>query len=129
MSKKLRLSPVQREVVWVLSEAGEENLAALLNTVSKKIQANSRLEALMVFENAIRYLYRQGFIDLCLENLENQKHQLVPLTSDEATELSVVRVLKWDVNGGYWCLDATQTGKNTLVVTLTEKGQEVLQKQ
>ena len=91
MMRKLHLSPTEREILWVLSEAGEENLPALLNTIYLKFPALSRQEMLMAGERGLRNLHGKGFIEFCIET-QNHGRVLVPLSADETKKaLSVLK--------------------------------------
>jgi hypothetical protein len=59
MPRKLRLTPLQRDILWLLEEAGEETLGATRASLSP-----SNPETL---DTAIRGLVHLGFVTLCEE--------------------------------------------------------------
>jgi len=126
MGRKISLSPTEREVLWVLSEAEEENLSALVNAVSGRSPALSRQELMMASEKSLRNLYRQRLIDICAEK-ENHGRVLEPLSAKAATEaISLARVLRWDEDRRIWCWNPTASANERTVITLTEKGRSAL---
>lgn len=127
MTKKFRISPAEREVLWVLSEAREDYLPSLINTIYDSFSALSHREMLMMAENAIRNLYRQGFIQLCIETQNQGRRSLDPLPVDDAKKsLAIGRLLKWDEEKTCWGWDFDHGGHNITIVVLTEMGAEVL---
>ena len=124
-TRKLHLSPTEREILWVLSEAEEENLPALLNTIQKTFSALSRQEMLMAAEKGLRNLYAKGFVDLCIET-QGPGRLLTPLSAKEAKKaLALGKVLVWNSETMMWDWDAQQNAE-WVVVTLIENGKEAL---
>jgi hypothetical protein len=123
--RKLHISPTEREILSVLSEAGEENLPALLNTIYMKFPALSRQEMLMAGEKGLRNLHSKGFIEFCVET-QNRGRVLTPLSAHETKKaLSLAKVLVWNDKNKMWDWDVEKNGE-WVVVTLTDKGQEAL---
>ena len=62
--KKVSLSPRQCEIVWLLEEAGEENLATLLNTLGNSHPDESREEIYASILAATQGLVRMGYVNV-----------------------------------------------------------------
>jgi hypothetical protein len=62
--RKLSLSPVQREVLWTLEEAGEETVPTIINTLRLKFSKFLHKELLERVEEAIESLSQHGFVYL-----------------------------------------------------------------
>jgi hypothetical protein len=58
----LSLTPVQREVLWALEEAGEENTPTLVNTLRSKFSNLSDEELHREINEAVEGLSRYGFV-------------------------------------------------------------------
>lgn len=65
--RKLHISPTEREILWVLSEAGEGNLPAVVDTIYRTFPQLSRQEMLMAAEKGLRNLQGKGLIEFCVE--------------------------------------------------------------
>lgn len=75
---RLRLSPLEKEILWTLREAGEENLSTLLNTVEALGAWSSHEEFLSACEIAVKNLLSLQYIELCIEQENNSSCRLVP---------------------------------------------------
>ncbi len=62
--KKIRLTPTQRDIVWVLEEAGEENLACILNTLLSDAEPQDREALLTGVSEALEGLIRMGYVEV-----------------------------------------------------------------
>ena len=60
--RKLSLTRVQGEVLWVLEEAGEENMPALVNTLRVIFPALSDEELRAEVDGAVGALSRRGLV-------------------------------------------------------------------
>lgn len=128
MTKKLHLSPAEREVLWVLRESEEENLSALVNAMQKQFPTLSRGEMVMASEKAMRDLYRKGLIEVCVENLQHGR-RLDLLPANEASRaLAIAQLLKWDEDEKRWNWSPDRGDLKRTVVVLTQKGSEALRR-
>jgi hypothetical protein len=55
MARKIRLTPVHRDVLWLLEEAGEEEVSTVISSL-KEVEPE-------VFKNAVNGLIRLGFVN------------------------------------------------------------------
>jgi hypothetical protein len=62
--RKLSLSPIQREVLGMLEEAGEENMPTIINTLGLKFSDLSHEELRRKVGDAVEGLSRYGFVYL-----------------------------------------------------------------
>ena len=124
-TRKLQISSTEREILWVLSEAEEENLPALLNTIYKKFLAISRQEMLMAAEKGLRNLHGKGFVELCIET-KAPGRLLTSLSAGETKKtLNLAKVLVWNSERKMWDWNAEQNGE-WVIVTLTDEGKRAL---
>jgi DNA-binding MarR family transcriptional regulator len=68
MSRKLRLTPLQRDLLWMLEEAGEETLTTILVTLKPSDRET--------FDRDLASLIRLGFVSVA----EGQSDTTVALT-------------------------------------------------
>jgi len=61
-SKKITFSRMQRDIACLLEEAGEENLACMLNTLKCDHATESQANLLMEMSIALRGLIRIGYV-------------------------------------------------------------------
>ena len=62
---RLRLTPMQRDVLWLLEEAGSCELAVVANEVSHLSTWNSGSDVRFEIAGAVEGLRRIGFVELC----------------------------------------------------------------
>jgi hypothetical protein len=62
--RKLSLTPIQREVLWTLEEAGEENLPTIMNTLRVKLPGVAGDDLSGIIRGAVEDLARRGFISV-----------------------------------------------------------------
>ena len=79
MPRKLKLSPQQGDILWMLEEAGAEELPTIVVTIEPR--------DIQVFEDDVRELLRLGLIDY-YRDLDRQVHYLA-LTQSEIDDLPV----------------------------------------
>ncbi len=61
VTKRPRITPVQRDVLWTLEESGEESLPCLLNTLKIPPAENSQIG--WEFREELSGLIRRGFVE------------------------------------------------------------------
>jgi len=81
--KKIKLSPVEREILWTLEEAGAENLSTLEATVKSVGKKHSKL----VFSQSLENLKRKEFIEI--ETDKSEKNISVVLTEKGRNSLTI----------------------------------------
>jgi hypothetical protein len=124
--RKVRLSPMQREILWILEEAGAEYIAATLNRLEKRFPEYSRDQFISTFEEAIRGLWELGFIAL---GRDYQKPGLtyVLVPQQETLEyLQIHEYAKYDQEKDYWFWDGTLGDSVRLSFMLTKEGRQAL---
>ncbi len=89
-SRKLSLSPYQREVLWLLREVGAESLPKILVELQAQFQNRTPEQLLSVIEVAVRDLWRLGLISLDHEITEPHWHY-VPIPPEQAKEFLELR--------------------------------------
>ena len=102
MPKRLKLTPRQRDIIWVLEEAGEETLCCILNTLKTRPDEASRVG--WEFQNDLSGLMRLGLVSWATESSGDDAIQLAHFDSDTKS----------------W------SAPSTFNIYLTEKGQEAL---
>jgi hypothetical protein len=65
--RKLSLTPIQREVLWTLEEAGEENMPTIINTLRVKLSGAAGNDLSDDIRGAVEDLARRGFISISAE--------------------------------------------------------------
>ncbi len=83
-SRRLRLSPLQRDLIWMLEEAGAEDLRCLVATIEPR--------DLQEFEHDVRALVRLGLVRF-YRDLGRPDYHYVALTESEADRLPDFRDL------------------------------------
>jgi hypothetical protein len=126
-SKKYALSPIQREILWTLAEAGSENIPTILNTLRLKFLNLPVSELLRQSEKAIRDLSQSGLIALTQDH-EKPGLRFVPVSPDHLQRfLSIGNIVTWDEDRG-WVWEETKGGIYRVSLSLTEKGRSALSK-
>jgi len=105
------LSPLEKEILWTLREAGEENLSALLNIIEPLVPLPPGTEFLPAYERAIKNLLRLKFIEICIEQREYSRRNLVPLADELDLNQAVQRM-----SNGQWGQSPSADKQGTIVV-------------
>ncbi len=63
-SPNLRLTPIERELLWMLEEAGEENLLSVFNALRSKFPETTDDTLIRETIEAIQHLLAVGFISI-----------------------------------------------------------------
>lgn len=108
---RLLLSPLEKEILWTLQEAGEENLTALLNTVEPLVLLPPGAEFLPACERAIKNLLRLKYIEICIAQEEYSRRNLVSLTDELDLNQAVQRT-----GNGQWLQSTGSNDGGTIVV-------------
>ncbi len=118
----MELSDVEVNVLSVLSEAAEEELATLANTVLGSAEERGDPQVLQVLNASLDRLrqrqligyayYKDGWQDLS----DDQLAPFVPIR----------RCLAWDDAGARWRWNAAECGQERLIVVLLEKGRRAI---
>jgi hypothetical protein len=106
--KKVKTSPLQREILWSLAENGERDLTAILNLLRHKF-SHSRGALVKEVARSLGILERMG----CL---------YLKYGSELPLELSV----EWDEKNQGWIVKQLEPAIVDVVVHLTKGGCEVL---
>ena len=120
--RKLRLSPVQRELPWMLEEAGAEGIPTIFATL-RQVPLPAGEELSGVFVHDTRLLWIAGFIEVCRDYHAPGLHY-VPLSADE--HKTFFATFHWDAgsHSGGWGDDSVSL--NDISVALTEAGRDAL---
>ncbi len=108
---RLRLSPLEKEILWTLQEAGEENLSALLNTVEPLVSLPPGVEFLPACKRAIKNLLDLKYIGFCIEQEDHARHNLLPVTDEVDLDQALHRT-----NGGQWLQNKSWDSRGRIVV-------------
>ena len=111
IKNRLRLSPLEKEILWTLHEAGEENLSALLNTIELLVPLPPSAEFLPACERAIKNLLRLKYVEILIEQREYSRCNLVSLTDGLDLNQTVQRT-----SDGQWVQSTGSNGGETIVV-------------
>ena len=124
--RKIRLSPLQREVLWMLEEAGSETLPTLANTLGAKFPHEPRDALLAATQDAVRDLHDAGLVSLGREYVKpGERWKSIP-PEEVARFLLLSDVLRWDEERGFWHWDEVRAGTHRVALALTEVGEEAL---
>ena len=117
------LTNLQRRILAVLEEAGEENVSALTNTVSTP---HGMTEEIIAMADAIAGLVGAECVRIATHR-DDPHRRWIPLSSEDTSEL--LRDLKshfeWSDSQGYW---KWRTDFATAVVLLTDSGKMAAQR-
>src|SRR4051812_18322485 len=101
-SRKLRLSPVQREIVWMLEEAGAEEIPTVLYTLMTTLPDCSPDEVVAAVEEAVRGLCDLGLV-VFGRDYEAPGLHYVQIPADEAGPLLAIHeYMGRDARTGTW---------------------------
>jgi hypothetical protein len=116
MQKKVKTTPLQREILWALANTGECSLPALLSSLPSKFPHLPPAALQDKVERSVGILWRAGCLYLIRIVDGERRSVLVP----EMENLDLGRVLTWDDASGGWV--AGEDNVTDVVVQLTNGG-------
>jgi len=116
MRRKIKTTPLQREILWGLADTGDSSLPALLDSLSAKSPALPPAALLKEVERSLGILFRAGCLYLMRVAGGEKQTVLVP----EMAALDLGRMLRRDEAGGGWEVGEAIT--DDIVVQLTTGG-------
>jgi hypothetical protein len=124
--RKLSLSPMQREIVWILEEAGAESIPTVLNTLQAHFSDHTPDELLIVAEEAIRKLFDMGFVSFS-RDYEKPNLNYVPVSGEEASNLlSLAGYIHFSKQRRQWEWDDVRGGPYKISLEITQNGMEAI---
>ena len=123
MRKKVKLTPLQRQILRVLAPSGQRSLPALLDDLQAAFPVGSRRLEIKRLERSLGILGRMG----CLYLSRLMPSEEKPFTVDEFTRLSLEELVRWDDTGGGWGLPSSVSVVTDIVVRLTSGGLDILE--
>ncbi|MBV9957189.1 MAG: hypothetical protein JO360_02155 [Acidobacteria bacterium] len=116
MRKKVKTTPLQREILRALAQTGECSLPVLLGQLRLKFSQLSPAKLQGEVERSLGILKRAGC--LYLSRLIGDERKNVP--ADEWTALGLGRMLSWDDEQGGWFV--IEDHVSDVIVRLTNGG-------
>lgn len=115
------LSPIQRDVLWILEEAGEENLPTVLNTLRSNSAGVPDEVLIPALSDALRGLWRSDLITFCRYRggSDARSEDLSP--GETQSVLAVSEVVRWNEDGGYWQWDEARGGGGRVSVVVPDE--------
>lgn len=124
--RKIRLLPLQREILWMLLEAGAEDVSTVLNTLRLKSPDSSFDEFLYQAESAIGQLFEYGLISFA-RDYETPGLRYVATSPEEIGRMMPVgKIVKFDEDKGHWIQDESHGEPHRISLVITEQGKESL---
>jgi hypothetical protein len=125
--KKISLSTLERDIMWILEEAGEETLCTVLNTLWPKLSAKlSADECLKEFKDAVRALKGRGLIFLGEDKGASGAAILpLPVALQDEVLSSIENDGILDSTTGLWSLSGSSSERSIRLV-LTDDGRDAL---
>jgi hypothetical protein len=116
MLKKVKTTPLQREILWALADAGECSLPALLSSLLRKFPDLPPAALRDEVERSLGILWRAGCLYLMRVVGGERKGVLV----SEMEDLNLGQMLSWDEASGGWVVSGDNLAD--VVVQLTNGG-------
>ena len=116
MQKKVKTTPLQREILWALADTGERSLPALLDGLSAKSPALSPDALRKEVARSLGVLWRAGCLYLMRVVAGERQGVLAP----EMAALDLGRMLAWDEARGGW--GVSEAGTDSVIAHLTAGG-------
>jgi hypothetical protein len=109
------LTRLQRRILALLEEAGEEGLCSLTNSVARPRDANNELQAMM---DALLGLLNAGFIEVAVSR-DSVSLQWVSLPDEEATSLvrNIAAFVEWSRGERLWLWNSDLPHPEIVVTT------------
>ena len=122
--RKVKTTPLQREVLWSLAETGERGILAMLDILRSRFPAVTNEALLKELERSLSILGRMGCLFLCWQYEDERR----PVRFEERRALSLESLLCWDEASKHWAVrgQASPVLKD-IIVQLTKGGVEVLE--
>lgn len=118
--RRLRLTPLQRDILWILEEAGEEHVTTLLNTLARTLTSHQRRHVLDATYAALDALFRAGLVE------SEYERQISDLNTSPGSFPDFRSLVVWDENSRYWKWNERLCGRQRLMCVLTDDGRAVL---
>ena len=118
--QKVKTTPDQREVLWLLAESDRMSCLLILNTLHSKFGVSPDT-FLGRIERALAVLKHLG----CVYFLWQFESEIRPVLANERPELSLKDLFVWDENAKAWVAQP-QSNVVDLIVQLTRGGVEIL---
>lgn len=120
--RKRRLSPMQREILWMLESAGAHDLPVVINTLWDLFADTGHEMFLWNVEEAIRDLSRLGYVTFCHDAPQ------YPLVDPKGTGrlLAISDQFDWNDDRGYWQQGDRRVDTSGVMLQLTDTGRQAL---
>src|SRR5262249_7569137 len=115
--RKLRLTPLQGQLLRILEEAGEEEITCAANTLHLQFPMSS-VELLLQAFTEIQRLLEMGFVSAAHER-EGVRENLEGVAS-------VLKFLRFDPERNLWIWDVRQGGNHPVRLILEQRGEQAL---
>lgn len=122
---KVKLSPIQNAINWILEDGGSEYLTCVINTLHPEFSNLPAPDIIFLesAEKAIRGSLKLGLLKIC----RYFNHDWIPITGFEIEQiLTFQEVFEWNEQGKIWHWNEKHGGSNTIELVLTEKGYQAL---
>lgn len=116
MQKKIKTTPLQREILWALADTGERSLPALLENLSAKFPTLSPAALRKAVARSLGVLWRAG----CLYLMRVVARERQGILAPEMAALDLSRMISWDEERGGWVV--SEAGADDVIVHLTTGG-------
>ena len=122
MRKKVKTTPLQREILWSLAATGEASLLGMLRSLEAKFPNDSSDALLKDVQRSLGVLRRAGFLYLLWQFETERKSMLWK----EASALSLEESIARDEATHVWSIYEPPNAKD-IIVQLTQGGVEALE--
>lgn len=123
---KVRLSPIQGQILLILEEAGEEYITTVLNTLKIEFPEVAPGDFIREAEQAIQGLIRASFVSFWRETGKTSPSS-TPLSPGEVQQIFPLDgLMRWDEQSAFWVWDESRAGSHRVSVVLTESGQRTV---
>lgn len=122
----MKLSAIQIHILKILSEADEENIPTIVNTIYTESPRMDKERLLLQINSALEELHGMGLIAYS-RYVNKGEPRWVTIPEDEISSvLPLQNCLEWNDETSLWRWKAEQFGKERVVVTLEEKGRKAI---
>jgi hypothetical protein len=123
MRKRVKTTPLQREILRALVSEGHRSLPALLHDLQGAFPVDSYAMQLERLERSLAVLIRMGCVYLA-RIVDSEKKQFFV---DEMNQLSLEKLVRWDETTRGWNFQSLEPMVTDIVVQLTKGGVEELE--
>jgi hypothetical protein len=123
--KKRRLSPLQREILWMLEEAGAETIPTIMVTLRSLFPSLSYDEAGTQFAQESRLLWLAGLVELCRNYHAPDLHYVRVSEEEHKTFFST---FQWSEEKDDWTWESASVTLSDMSIALTDVDREALTK-